>query len=142
MYLKYRKAATIIYHKDNDRIEILLVKPSNPKFGGPDFQLPKGQIHEKETPEQTALRESKEEAGLVEDNILQMFYIGDYVTHGLDNSYILTVFGVEVKDKERFYLSDYEISDKGFFSLEKAQEIIRKEQKEILRNALYKLEFK
>lgn len=49
---------------------VLLLKSSNPSFGGPAWQLPKGSIDPGEEAYQAAIREANEEAGLMESDIV------------------------------------------------------------------------
>ncbi len=64
MYEKIYRAGMILYHinKEN-RIEILFMIPSDTRYGGDKFQIPKGKIDLDESPIETAIREAFEEVG-------------------------------------------------------------------------------
>ena len=51
-------------------VEMMFMKPSDPKFGGPDWQIAKGGVDEGETSQEAAIREAKEELGLFIGNIV------------------------------------------------------------------------
>jgi len=130
-----QKAGVIVYYGN----EVLLIKPSDPEFGGLDFQLPKGRIDPGESIERTAMREAEEELGLKKSNIKKLFKIKPYKILGLTREYTLTLYGVEVKGKEGFGPSDFEISEKKWFPKDKAVSIIRKSQRKMFINALKKI---
>jgi 8-oxo-dGTP pyrophosphatase MutT (NUDIX family) len=119
------RAASIIFHIDNEKvIHVLLVRPSDPLYGGPDFQIVKGILDRKESSMTAAEREAEEEAGLVKSNLLWTQYIA---TFGFCDLYAL-----EVKSMEGFNPPDYEIAETKWFSLTEAFTIIRPYQKEWL----------
>ncbi len=77
---KQKRAGMVIYRVlgegqvTADNIEMLFMIPSNPDFGGPDPQLPKGRIDPGETPLQAALREAQEEVGLFYGSLMEPAY--------------------------------------------------------------------
>jgi 8-oxo-dGTP pyrophosphatase MutT (NUDIX family) len=116
------RAASIIFHIDNEKvIHVLLVKPSDPAYGGPDFQIVKGVIDTGEISIVTAEREAEEEAGLNRSNLAWTQYI---TTFGDCDLYAL-----EVKSMEGFNQPDFEIAETRWFTLTEAFKIIRPYQK-------------
>ena len=94
---KRHKAACIPYFIDTK--ESLFMKPSNASYGGDKFQISKGRIEKNENSKDAALREAKEELGLKYSNIKNVSKFKDFELTGLDESYILEVFIVEVKNR-------------------------------------------
>lgn len=72
----------IIPYKIHEGVAYInVMRPSNSFYGGFQYQLAKGRIDEGETPKQAAIRECREELGLIleEANYLYMFNNRDYV---------------------------------------------------------------
>jgi 8-oxo-dGTP pyrophosphatase MutT (NUDIX family) len=91
------RAGAIPYFINEDgEIEMMFMKPSDPKFGGDTYQIAKGKCEEGETIEETGIREAGEELGLFKYNI-------DGDTHNL-GTFLgrTTIFVCKVKDKEMF----------------------------------------
>lgn len=63
------RAGMILYHITDGVPEMLFMRPSNPKYGGDDFQCCKGKIDDGETSLEAAIREAQEEVGLFVPNI-------------------------------------------------------------------------
>lgn len=115
---KTERAGGIIFHKN----EMILVKSSNPKYGGLDWQLPKGQIDGFEKPFQAAYRECKEEAGLRIENLIKQDFVATR------NRMHIFAFEVRTLDLQEFDKPCYEIGDRKIFSFSKAVKEIRKDQ--------------
>jgi 8-oxo-dGTP pyrophosphatase MutT (NUDIX family) len=58
------RAGLVPYSVTNDKYFVAMMKPTDPKYGGSDFQLCKGRIDGNDTPEETAVKECKQELGL------------------------------------------------------------------------------
>ena len=74
---------------------VMLMKPSDPKYGGPDFQIAKGHVEGGEDSKTAALREAFEELGLLSRNIVSVEYLGEYL------GYTHIYYG-EIKDRRDF----------------------------------------
>ena len=64
---KTRSAGVILYRRQHDRVEVLLVHPGGPFWAKKDagaWSIPKGEFDETETPEIAARREFAEETGV------------------------------------------------------------------------------
>lgn len=75
----YRAGLVPYILHENQTIEILTMKPSNPKFGGDDFQIAKGKIEEDETAKDAALREAHEELGLHPKALKKVYELGMFL---------------------------------------------------------------
>jgi 8-oxo-dGTP pyrophosphatase MutT (NUDIX family) len=107
------KAGVIPYYIDeNGATNILLMKPSDPAYGGDKYQIAKGMIDKGESVKETALREGEEELGLIRDNISGDVYLG------FDNiqDYALHVYMVRVIDKNNFNNPHYETGSTRWFT--------------------------
>lgn len=101
----WRAGLIPFFINDDGVIEMLFMIPSDQRYGGSDPQMAKGRIDDDEQPEETALREAKEELGLVTGNIAgELKYFGVHLgrTH---------VYACEVKSKDRFGMFSYETQD-------------------------------
>lgn len=101
----WRAGLIPFFINDDGTIEMLFMIPSDQRYGGSDPQMAKGRIDDDEQPEETALREAKEELGLVTGNIAgELKYFGVHLgrTH---------VYACEVKSKDRFGMFSYETQD-------------------------------
>lgn len=103
--LIWRAGLVPFFINEDGTIEMLFMIPSDQRYGGSDPQMAKGRIDDDEEPEQTALREAKEELGLIQGNILgSLEYFGVHLgrTH---------VYACEVKSKDRFGIFSGETED-------------------------------
>ena len=92
---KVYRAGVIPYYIKDDNVEMLFMKPSDPKFGGSDFQIAKGKKEDGESDEEAAFREASEELGLFKGNIIDKHDLGNFL--GRTRIYI-----AEIKDKDMF----------------------------------------
>lgn len=95
MTKKINRAGVIPYIVENDTIKMLFMKPSNPKFGGDQYQVAKGKQEHGETDEETAFREASEELGLFSGNVVERHCLGNFLGRTM-------VYLAEVKDKDMF----------------------------------------
>lgn len=104
------RAGLIPYYYDSDGIlRMLFARPSCAKFGGPDFQIAKGRCEDNESAEQTAVRESSEELGLVETNIVSIEQVGVFLGR-------TTLFIAKIKDPTLFNAPDFETAETKWFT--------------------------
>ena len=73
------RAGCLPYHVLDGKIKILFMKPSNPKYGGGDFQIAKGKSEEGESPRETGMREAGEELGLFQANVTKTHHLGKFL---------------------------------------------------------------
>lgn len=88
----------------DEKIRFMFMKPSDPHYGGPDWQIAKGRVEGEDDNLSTALREGAEELGLKEDNIVCVYELGNYL--GRTNIYVC-----HVKDKSDFTPFHFETGD-------------------------------
>lgn len=95
------RAGIIPYYFDGELIRFNFMKPSDPKYGGPDWQIAKGRVENDDDNLSTALREGAEELGLRESNIIGVTELGVYLGR-------TCVFICEIEDSKDFGPFHYE----------------------------------
>jgi len=123
------KSGMIPYYYDNGKLKVLLMKPSDPSFGGTKFQLAKGGIEPSYSPINNALKEAQEEVGLVLSNVKQVEPINIFKY----KQYDLHVFACEIFDPNNFSNTDFETGNTKWFTLPDDLLKIRKDQQEIFK---------
>lgn len=111
--MNYEKSCgVVIFRKENDKIEYLIIRQKNDSHWG----FPKGHIEERETENETAIREVKEETGL-DISILDNFRVTDkYFVKGDTMKEVVFFLGktdessVAIQPEE---ISDYKWADEG-----------------------------
>jgi 8-oxo-dGTP pyrophosphatase MutT (NUDIX family) len=126
--MKIERAGIIPFIKMGDNIEFMFMKPSDPKFGGNDWQIAKGHIDGEEDALTAALREGHEELGLREDNIKSIKYIGEHLGS-------TKLFICEVYDKNAFDQFHYETGDIIWLTKDSFIEVGRDIHKKIIEMA-------
>ena len=80
MAKKVYRAGLIPFYRDQDgNIQMMFMRPSEPKYGGPQFQIAKGKVEDGEDTETAALREANEELGLFKGNIKNLRKVGEFM---------------------------------------------------------------
>ena len=70
------------YVNNTGEMKMMFMKPSDKRYGGPEFQIAKGRMDPGENPLETTLREANEELGLKESNIKWIRKVGVFLeTH-------------------------------------------------------------
>ena len=111
MQPKIDRAGLIPAHiNENGEISMFFMKPSDPTYGGPDFQIAKGKLDSGENSKQAAIREAKEELGLFEGNITSSVeFVGKFLGR-------TDLFVCLIDDPEMFGLPDYETGDTAWMT--------------------------
>lgn len=122
------RAGVIPYVITPNGIEMMFMKPSNPLYGGPDFQIAKGRVESGEDTLTSALREGFEELGLLQENIESTSKLGVYLGR-------TTIFLAKVKDKEAFGDFHYETGATTWMTAEQFSENGRYLHKFIVQDA-------
>jgi 8-oxo-dGTP pyrophosphatase MutT (NUDIX family) len=104
------RAGIIPYFINGDSIQYKFMKPSDPKFGGPDWQIAKGRVEGDDDNLSTALREGAEELGLKESNIISVTELGVYMGR-------TCIFICEIKDIHDFNPFHFETGDVKWLTL-------------------------
>lgn len=114
MQTKKYRAAIVPYIVEGDKIHMMFMLPSNPKYGGNHFQLCKGKIEDGETPQQAAVREGQEELGLFAGNITRIDDLGVVLGR-------TTLFAAQVKDRDMFGDPHFETKETRWMTPEEFQ---------------------
>lgn len=130
---KINRAGVIPYTLDGDKIEMLFMKPSNPKYGGDQYQIAKGKQEQGEDSEETAFREAGEELGLFDGNIIEKTKLGKFLGR-------TTVYLAHIKDKSMFGDPCFETGSVKWLTPEQFQEEGRDLHKPVVKAALRKLQ--
>ena len=133
MITKSPRAAILPIHKHPELgWRVYLMIPSDPKFGGTQPQIAKGEIDKGETAMAAAIREGEEELGLVQSNALhiEQFWHGTMFTQ--DTQYQFTVFTALIKNPEQFNDPHFETGWCGWLTIQDAINRIVPRQKHII----------
>lgn len=95
MSKKVDRSGVIPYIIEEGQIKMLFMRPSDPKFGGDEFQIAKGKHEEGESAIEAGLREAGEELGLFTGNISESFDLGRFLGR-------TTITIAKIKDKTLF----------------------------------------
>jgi 8-oxo-dGTP pyrophosphatase MutT (NUDIX family) len=131
----YEKAALIPYYRYGNEIKMLFMKPSDPKFGGSNFQCCKGKIEAGFTSEQTAIKEAEEELGVTQDNIKNLeFLFYDVINYKDGRSSVVYVYTAEIIDPNKLIPFHYETGAIKWLNIREVSDELRL----IQRNIVYK----
>lgn len=127
------RSGVIPFYIDNQgEIQMYFMKPSDPKFGGPDFQVAKGQVDEGESIFDAGLREAAEELGLKTENITDVLHLGHYL-------HTITVYIAAIVDPSDFDMPDRETGATVWFTLDEFLAEGRELHADIIRDAHEKI---
>ncbi len=125
------RAGIIPYVYDtNGNIQFMFMKPSDPKFGGPDWQIAKGRVEGDDDNLSTAIREGFEELGLKESNIVNVVELGVFLGR-------TCVFICRVHDKNDFDQFHYETGAVIWLTVDEFKKVGRRLHLEIVEEADY-----
>jgi 8-oxo-dGTP pyrophosphatase MutT (NUDIX family) len=104
-YSKYRSGIIPYFVEEDGEVIYMFMRPSDPNYGGSDWQMAKGRFDEGENdPKEVAIREGSEELGLRRDNILSVTEVGKFL--GKTFVYICEVKSIEHFDPFHFETGD------------------------------------
>ena len=129
---KQERAGIIPYYFEGNKILMLFMKPSNPRYGGDVFQIGKGRIDPGETPQQAAIREGKEELGLFSGNIVNLEKLGIFLGY-------TTIFLAEIKIVDMFGDTGYETKTVRWMTEEDFLKEGRRLHKPIIKSAIRRI---
>jgi 8-oxo-dGTP pyrophosphatase MutT (NUDIX family) len=129
---KIVRAGLIPFILNDGKVNMYVMKPSDPKYGGTKWQIAKGQIDPGENPQKAATREAEEELGLRKSNILELFSVGSYWSNKFH------VFGCIVKDPKAFGKPHYETGATAWINWQTWYSEGRREQTKMM-SAAYKI---
>ena len=105
MKKKFNRPGVIPYYFDERGVlKMLFMRPSDPTYGGNQFQIAKGKIDDGETNEAAAFREGFEELGLLPENIVSRKYLGTYLNR-------TSIFICEINNPNKFGPHTYETGE-------------------------------
>lgn len=114
--LVYRAGLVPYFLDENEDIQMLFMKPSDPEYGGDAFQIAKGKVEEDDaTHKDAALREAKEEIGLFVGNVLKTEEVGTFMGR-------TTVFVSKIRDPDMFGEPSFETGAVAWMTLEEFME--------------------
>ncbi|MCS7184036.1 MAG: NUDIX domain-containing protein [Patescibacteria group bacterium] len=144
-------AGILIYRKNNNQFEILLVHPGGPYWQNKNegsWSIPKGEVKENDVNFLiTAIREFKEETGvdIKEEDIKRIFYLGEVKSENKivqvfclekdwgDNFKLKSkMIKIEWPPKSNQFIDIPEIDQIGYFNLEEAKTKLVKFQRAII----------
>jgi 8-oxo-dGTP pyrophosphatase MutT (NUDIX family) len=130
-----QKAGFIPYITESDGPVFMFMTPSDPKYGGLNPGIAKGHVDPGENIKEAAIREAEEELGLKTSNLKQdtakLAWKGELT--GLTETYIMTIYMGEVKDKKDFNKPHFETKETSWLSEEEFMKIGAERQKDIVR---------
>ena len=131
------KAGVIPYIVQDDGTTLMMfMTPSNPSYGGSRPQIAKGGIDAGENAQEAAIREGEEELGLNRSNIIAIHAVPPVTISGLDASYSMTIFAVQVKDQESFSSPHFETGAVHWLTFDQFVRHGRKNQQPIVAAAV------
>ena len=111
-----------IYCYNEDKLNFLILKRSKTKIYEHLWQGVAGKIEKGETASQTAIRELKEETGLIPHRMFVADHVSSFYESSFDQINMVPVFGIEVKSMD-VILSDEHCKFK-WTTFEKAYDIL------------------
>ena len=127
------RAGLIPYFIGDDDIEMLFMKPSDPKYGGSEFQIAKGKLDPGESAEEAATREASEELGLFRKNLKSIHPLGKFLGR-------TTIYVAEIEDKDLFGDPHFETGDTKWMTLDEFLKSGRPLHKPIIKAAFRRIE--
>lgn len=117
------------YVNDDAEIMMMFMIPSDPEYGGSDFQIAKGKVDPGEQHEEAAIREGAEELGLVQANMIgEVHFLGKFLGR-------MHIYVVQVSSPTNFDKPHYETAQVGWLTNEGFQRIGRDLHKPIVDRA-------
>lgn len=126
---KTNRSGILPYYIDEGEIKIMFMRPSDPKFGGDQFQIAKGKHEEGETAEEAGLREGREELGLFKGNIGLIHELGKFLGR-------TDMFVVKINEVDMFGDPDNETKDTKWMTPEEFQAEGRDLHKPVVKAAI------
>lgn len=122
------RAGVIPYYVKDGEVQMYFMQPSCEKYGGPDFQVCKGRIDPGENAKEAALREGFEELGLLEENILKLWYLGEFLKKNF-------FYVCKIKDPDNFGQPHFETGATCWMTLDQYIETGRPLHKGVVQSA-------
>ena len=122
-----KDAQAVVFKKNANGIEFLLLKRYDKEQDRMDYRLVKGGIENNEKPKETVIREIKEETGL--ENLLLLNKLNEYSYQVGKVLHKVTVFLVESTKNDEIKVNSeneggFTIENAGWFSFKKARNLL------------------
>lgn len=112
-HLVYRAGMIPYYVNESGDIEMLFMRPTEHEYSGFVYQIAKGRVEDEDTSfEEAALREAREELGVLKSNIMLIDEVGTFMGR-------TTVFVAKVNDKDLFGVPSFETESVSWMTLPK-----------------------
>ena len=118
--MKKPRAGAIPFFVKDGVARVKVMKPSDPDYGGTEWQMAKGEIDPGQDAESTAMKEAHEEVGLVPDNIARWWF--------LTNHNGIYVYAAEIVNPDSFAQPHWETGAATWLSLPDQLGQIRQDQ--------------
>lgn len=117
---KVDRAGIIPYYvTEDDEILMMFMIPSDPSYGGSQYQIAKGKVDPGESHETAAVREGEEELGLLPSNMKgDVDFVGVFLGR-------MHIYTVEVSSLTDFKQPHYETGQVGWLTIDQFLEIGR-----------------
>ena len=132
---KKESAGTLLYRKNKNKFEVLLVHPSGNYNRKAAWSIPKGQPETTESFEETARRETLEETGVIAAALKPLGYV-DYTKQ---SKRLYCFYGPAPTDTAP-HCASWEIDRAEFMSFKQALKAIHKDQAELLKRLQFILD--
>jgi predicted NUDIX family NTP pyrophosphohydrolase len=129
-----QSAGTLLYRRGPEGLEVLLVHPSGNYNRKAAWSIPKGEVDGEETPESTARRETEEETGVKAGDLVDLGFC-DY-TKSRKRVYC---FAGEAPADAQPRCASWEVDQACFLPLERAREVLHRDQTVFLERLAEKL---
>jgi 8-oxo-dGTP pyrophosphatase MutT (NUDIX family) len=126
---KIYRAGVIPYQVTDGKIEMMFMKPSDPKYGGKEFQIAKGRYEDGETAYNAALREASEELGLWHGNITETHDLGTFMGR-------TSIYLTKIRDRGMFGDPCFETGEVAWLTPEEFEAIGRDLHKPVIKAAV------
>lgn len=110
------KAALIPFRGSRAHLEMMFMLPADPFYGSHYFNIAKGHIDGDESSLEAALREGREELGIILSGSEQIAKVGCFHVHGFQSAYHMDVYTCQVDATTTFATPHFESSDAAWLS--------------------------
>lgn len=111
-HLVYRAGLVPYTINEQGKIEMLFMRPTEHEYSGYVYQIAKGRVEDEDDSfEEAAIRESREELGVLVSNIMLTEEVGTFMGR-------TTIFVSKIKDKNLFGMPSFETESTRWMTLE------------------------
>lgn len=131
------KAGMLPYYISNGEVYFFFMKPSDPRYGGPNFQIAKGGVEKGDSIIKTAKKEAHEELGVTSSNLKNMKKVDviKYDSDKWDLHYDLHIFIAQVLNSKNMDKPHYETGATKWMKYSDAIKKVRRDQISTIKKA-------